>query len=69
MKQLRRTIYVTHAQATTLDKMPLHRVLEQLKSGAVVISFELLEAAWMVVDLDGKIHSFNHFLSGVSKRV
>jgi hypothetical protein len=63
------TVELTDAQTVTLEKLPVHRILEQLENGAVIICPARVEAGWMVVDSDGKVHGFNHYLSVFSKPV
>lgn len=60
-------IQMTKAQTATLSKMPCHYVVTQLYTGALVVVFELVCQTWMVVDTEGNICSFSHYLSLLKK--
>jgi hypothetical protein len=47
--------------------MPCHYVVTQLYTGALVVVFELVCQTWMVVDTEGNICSFSHYLSLLKK--
>jgi hypothetical protein len=56
-------VQLTDAQASILRGLPACRIWKRLDNGAVIASFANLDAARMLVHVDGKVQGFEQYLS------
>ncbi len=60
-------IRLTVDQQETLDKMPGYHVVALLQTGAVIVVYERMYQNAQVIDVDGHVFSFSHYLAIINQ--